>query len=158
MEWAFTAPYLLAERLGQDPLDAGAIAAADPDEFAAAFASRPALHRFPGSMAKRVQALCRYLVDAYDGDASALWSTAGDGAELVRRLKALPGFGEQKAKIFAALLGKQLGVRPPGWQEAAAPYGDDGVHRSVADVTGPDTLALVRDYKRSVKAAAKKSG
>ncbi|WP_103513285.1 HhH-GPD-type base excision DNA repair protein [Streptomyces sp. SM13] len=157
MEWAFTGPYSLAERMGTDDLDAGRIAAYDPDAFTELFTAKPALHRYPGSMAQRVQQLCQYLVAEYEGDASAVWRTATTGDELLGRLKALPGFGEQKAKIFLALLGKQLGVRPTGWREAAGPYGEAGSHRSVADITGPESLVEVRAYKQEAKAAAKKA-
>ena len=155
MERAFAAPRALADRLGAERLSAVAIAEADPEGFAALFGTPPALHRFPGSMAARVQALCRALVDSYDSDAAKLWRDASTGEELRRRLEALPGFGTQKAAIFLALLGKQLGVRPPGWREAAGPYGDADAMRSVADVTGPETLAAVREYKKQSKAAAK---
>jgi uncharacterized HhH-GPD family protein len=160
MERAFAGPYLLAQRLGLnadagDRLDAAAIADADPEEFAALFVGPPAVHRFPGAMAGRVQALCRQIADKYDGDAAALWRTAGSGRELLTRLRALPGFGEQKARIFVALLGKQFGVTPEGWREAAAAYGEDGSTRSVADVVGPETLRQVREYKRAAKAAQK---
>ncbi|MFD4125787.1 HhH-GPD-type base excision DNA repair protein [Streptomyces globisporus] len=155
MEWAFTGPYTLAERMGSDDLDAGRIAAYDPDAFTELFTTKPALHRYPGSMAKRVQQLCQYLVAEYGGDASAVWRDATTGDDLLERLKALPGFGAQKAQIFLALLGKQLGVRPPGWREAAGPYGEAGSHRSVADITGPESLVEVRAYKQEAKAAAK---
>ncbi|GGW08008.1 (Fe-S)-cluster assembly protein [Streptomyces globisporus] len=155
MEWAFTGPYTLAERMGSDDLDAGRIAAYDPDAFTELFTTKPALHRYPGSMAKRVQQLCQYLVAEYGGDASAVWRDAATGDDLLERLKALPGFGAQKAQIFLALLGKQLGVRPPGWREAAGPYGEAGSHRSVADITGPESLVEVRAYKQEAKAAAK---
>jgi uncharacterized HhH-GPD family protein len=153
MEKAFAGPHVLQERLGH--LDARRIAEHDPDDFAALVARTPAVHRFPGSMAKRLQDLCRALVDEYDGRAENVWAGVPDGAELLRRLKALPGFGTQKAQIFLALLGKQLGVQPPGWREAAGPYGEDGALRSVADVTGPETLQQVRAYKQAVKAEAK---
>ncbi|MGW6584720.1 MULTISPECIES: HhH-GPD-type base excision DNA repair protein [Streptomyces] len=155
MEWAFTGPYTLAERMGSDDLDAGRIAAYDPDAFTELFTTRPALHRYPGSMAKRVQQLCQFLVAEYGGDASAVWRDTTTGDDLLDRLKALPGFGAQKAQIFLALLGKQLGVRPPGWREAAGPYGEAGSHRSVADITGPESLVEVRAYKQEAKAAAK---
>jgi uncharacterized HhH-GPD family protein len=153
MEKAFRGPQVLLERLGA--LDARQIAEADPEHFAAVMATPPAVHRFPGSMAKRVQELCRALVEHYDGRAEAVWEDVADGPELLRRLQELPGFGAQKAKIFLALLGKQRGVQPPGWREAAGPYGEDGALRSVADVTSPQTLQEVRAYKQSVKAAAK---
>jgi uncharacterized HhH-GPD family protein len=155
MERAFGSPYVLAQRLGVDRLDAAALADADPDRLATLFSTPPALHRYPGSMAARVQSLCRLLVDRYDGDAAQLWETAATGAELRKRLQELPGFGEQKAKIFVALLGKQRGVRPEGWREAAGSYGDEGSTRSVADVTGPESLAKVREFKKQAKAAAK---
>jgi uncharacterized HhH-GPD family protein len=155
MEWAFGAPYRLAERLGADRLDAAQIAGYDPDELATVFSTPPALHRFPGSMAKRTQQLCRYLVDEYDGDAAAVWTGAADGADLVGRLGRLPGFGKQKAQIFAALLAKQLGVQPAGWPEATGTYGEPGVYRSVADITDDGSLARVREYKKQMKAAAK---
>ncbi|MEX2290123.1 MAG: HhH-GPD-type base excision DNA repair protein [Mycobacteriales bacterium] len=153
MEKAFRGPHVLRSRMGA--LDAGAIAAAEPEAFAALVAQTPAVHRFPGSMAARLQELCRVLVAQYDGRAEALWEEVADGAELLRRLEALPGFGRQKAQIFLALLGKQLGIQPAGWREAAGAYGEDGALRSVADVTGPESLQQVRAYKQSVKAAAK---
>jgi len=154
MEVAFAGPKKLADRMGR--LDASDIAAYDPDAFVALCSERPAVHRFPGSMAKRLQVLAQTLVDEYDGDAAALW-TAGepDGAEVLRRLKALPGFGEQKAKIFLALLGKQYGVRPTGWRQAAGDYGKAGTHMSVADVVDTGSLEKVRSYKKQAKAAAK---
>lgn len=155
MEWAFTGPYTVARRLHADDLDAAEIADYDPDAFVELLREKPAIHRYPASMAKRVQELCRFLVDHYGGDASALWKDAGSGAELLARLKALPGFGEQKAQIFLALLGKQYGVRPEGWREAAGSYGDEGSYRSAADITGPESLARVRAYKQEKKAAAK---
>jgi uncharacterized HhH-GPD family protein len=158
MEWAFSGPYTIATRMGADDLDARAIAAFDPAAFAALLAEKPAVHRYPSAMARRVQELCRYLVEHHDGDAEAVWRDAPDGAGLLARLSALPGFGTQKAQIFTALLGKRLGVRPPGWREAAGPYGEDGVHRSVADVTGPESLALVRAHKQEAKRAARRSG
>ena len=153
MEKAFKGPQVLLERMGT--LDAATIAGADPEEFAALVAKTPAVHRFPGSMAQRLQDLCRALVEQYDGRAEAVWQDVEDGRELLRRLEALPGFGKQKAQIFLALLGKQLGVQPAEWREAAGAYGDDGALRSVADVTSPETLQQVRAYKQSVKAAAK---
>ncbi|MEU4265153.1 HhH-GPD-type base excision DNA repair protein [Streptomyces sp. NPDC025273] len=155
MEWAFTGPFTLAGRMGSDDLDAQEIAAYDPEAFTGLFTAKPALHRYPGSMATRVQQLCQYLVAEYGGEASAVWADAATGAELLERLHALPGFGTQKAQIFLALLGKQFGVRPTGWREAAGPYGEAGSHRSVADITGPDSLAEVRAYKQRAKAAAR---
>jgi uncharacterized HhH-GPD family protein len=153
MEKAFHSPYELKERLGGE-LDATRIAEMDPDKLKAIFAERPALHRFPGSMATRTGDLCRALVDDYDGKAENLWQGVASGAELLENLKALPGFGDQKAKIFVALLGKRMGVQPHGWREAAGHYGQDGAY-SVADVTGPESLALVREYKQAAKAEAK---
>ncbi|MFD7017974.1 HhH-GPD-type base excision DNA repair protein [Streptomyces sp. NPDC059161] len=155
MEWAFSGPYTIATRMRVDDLDAGAIAAYDPEAFAELLKEKPAVHRYPGSMAKRIQSLCAFLVEEYGGDAAAVWTGAASGAELLGRLQALPGFGEQKAKIFLALLGKQFGVRPKGWREAAGAYGEAGCFRSVADITGPDSLVKVRAYKQQAKAAAK---
>ncbi|MFC8968229.1 HhH-GPD-type base excision DNA repair protein [Streptomyces sp. NPDC057094] len=155
MEWAFAGPYTIAQRMGSDDLDAHEIASYDPEKFAELLSAKPAVHRYPGSMGKRIHQLCQYLVEHYDGDASAVWKDAGDGAELLRRLKDLPGFGPQKAQIFLALLGKQLGVRPAGWREAAGAYGEAKSFRSVADITGPESLTKVRAHKQEMKAAAK---
>ncbi|GGV39902.1 HhH-GPD-type base excision DNA repair protein [Streptomyces spectabilis] len=157
MEWAFAGPYTIARRMGADDLDAHDIAAYDPEAFAALLATKPAVHRYPGSMAGRVQKLCQYLVEHYDGDAAGIWRDAGSGKELLGRLTELPGFGKQKAQIFLALLGKQLGVRPTGWREAAGSYGEAKVYRSAADITGPETLHKVRAYKQEQKAAAKRA-
>lgn len=154
MEKAFAGPYELARRLGHEP-DAAELAEYDPDALAAVFSERPALHRFPGAMAKRAQQLCQYLVEHYDGAAAKVWTGVDSGPELLKRLARLPGFGEQKARIFLALLAKQFDVRPAGWQEAAGHYGQEGVHRSVADVTDEDSLLKVRAYKQQAKAAAK---
>ena len=153
MEHAFAGPKKIADRIGG--FDVREIADYDPDEFAALCSQTPAIHRFPGSMAKRVQALAQVIVDEYGGDATALWSDGADGADVLRRLKALPGFGEQKAKIFLALLGKQYGVTPTGWRAAAGDYGKAGSHMSVADVKDPGSLQKVRAYKKEAKAAAK---
>ncbi|MCV7368614.1 Fe-S cluster assembly protein HesB [Mycolicibacterium duvalii] len=153
MEVAFSGPKKIADRLGG--FDAALIADYDPDRFAELFAQTPAVHRFPGSMAKRVQALAQVIVDEYGGDAAALWSDGADGADVLRRLKALPGFGEQKARIFVALLGKQYGVTPAGWRAAAGDYGKADVHMSVADVTDAGSLQKVREYKKQAKAKAK---
>lgn len=155
MEWAFAGPWTIARRLGSDDLDAHAIAAYEPEAFAALLSEKPAVHRYPGAMAKRVQQLCAYLVEHYEGDAAAVWADAGTGADLLARLRALPGFGEQKAQIFLALLGKRFGVRPRGWREAAGGYGPANVYRSAADITGPESLAKVRAHKQEAKAAAK---
>jgi uncharacterized HhH-GPD family protein len=150
METAFAGPKKIADRMGG--FDATAIADYHPDKFAALCSERPAVHRFPGSMAKRIQALAQIIVDRYDGDATALW-TAGDpdGTELLRRLKDLPGFGEQKARIFLALLGKQYAVTPTGWQTAAGEYGKAGTHISVADIVDARSLEQVRSYKKHQK-------
>ena len=156
MERAFTGPYELCARLGGEDLDAGAIAAMDPEEFAHLVARKPAVHRFPGAMAKRVQQLCQYLVEHHDGRAEAVWEGVEDGRELLRRLRALPGFGAAKAQIFVALLGKQLDVRPRGWREAAGEYGASGIYRSTADVTGPQALQRVRAQKKEAKAHQRK--
>ena len=155
MEWAFKGPWTIARRLGTDDLDAHDIAAQDPEAFAELLSRKPAVHRYPGSMARRIQQLCQYLVEHCDGDPEALWADAGSGRELLGRLQDLPGFGKQKAQIFLALLGKQLGVRPEGWREAAGPYGEATSFRSVADITGPESLAKVRAHKQEMKAAAK---
>ncbi|MCV7169087.1 Fe-S cluster assembly protein HesB [Mycobacterium manitobense] len=154
MEVAFAGPKKLADRLGG--LDARQVAEYDPEAFAALCAERPAVHRFPGSMAKRIQALAQVIVDQYDGNTAALWIDGDpDGAEVARRLKGLPGFGDQKARIFLALLGKQYGVTPKGWRAAAGDYGKAGSHMSVADVTDAGSLERVRSYKKQAKAAAK---
>jgi uncharacterized HhH-GPD family protein len=154
LEWAFRAPAELSRRLGT-PLDAKAIAAMDPEKLTALFAERPSLHRYPASMAKRVQALAVELVQDYDGDPTKVWKGAASGKDLLNRVKALPGFGEQKARIFVALLGKQLGVRPDGWTEASTPFGETGSFRSVADIVDEASLAKVRDTKKAMKVAAK---
>lgn len=155
MEWAFKGPATIAQRLGTDDLDAHEIAAHEPEAFAALLSQKPAVHRYPGSMAKRIQQLCQYLVEHYDGDAEAVWKDVPTGKDLLKRLAELPGFGKQKAQIFLALLGKQLGVRPTGWREAAGSYGEPDSFRSVADITGPDSLVKVRAHKQEMKAAAK---
>ena len=157
MERAFAGPRLLAERLGVDELSAAHLATADPDELVRIFRGPPAVHRYPGAMAARTQEVCRLLVERYGGDAAALWAGVPDAATLLRRIAELPGFGAQKSKIFVALLGKQYGVTPPGWREAAGPYGEDGARRSVADITGPESLAEVRRFKQEQKAAAKQA-
>jgi uncharacterized HhH-GPD family protein len=158
MERAFAGPGLLARRLGVTELDARELVAHDPEALVQIFRGPPAVHRYPGSMAARVQALAAAVVEQYDGDASLIWRDVEDGRELFRRLAALPGFGTQKAQIFTALLGKQRGVTPAGWREAAGGYGEDGVHRSVADVVDADSLVRVREYKQAKKAAAKSVG
>lgn len=155
MEKAFTSPQVLAERMGASRLDAAAIASHDPAEFESLFRQVPALHRFPAAMAKRVQALCQALVDRYEGEASQVWASATSGTELVSRIAGLPGFGEQKARIFTALLGKQFGVRPDGWSAAAGAYGETGSFRSVADVVDADSLRQVRAFKKEQKAISR---
>ncbi|WP_295658104.1 HhH-GPD-type base excision DNA repair protein [uncultured Nocardioides sp.] len=152
MEHAFRGPAKVIDRFGT--FDPAAIAAADPDEFAAMAAVTPAIHRFPGSMAARLQELARIVSEEYDGDASRIWTGAADGRDLLKRVMALPGFGRQKAQIFVALLAKQLGVRPDGWEKAVGAYAEAG-HRSVADVVDAASLQKVRDFKKAQKAEAK---
>jgi uncharacterized HhH-GPD family protein len=153
MEWAFAGPLKLRERMG-GRLDAAEIAALDPDKLTAVFKGPPALHRFPGSMAKRTQDLCQYLVDHHNGSAAVVWAGVEDGRELLRRVRALPGFGADKSKIFTALLAKRFGIRPAGWEEAAAPFSDDEP-RSVADIDSAESLQRVRAWKKMMKAAGK---
>ncbi|GAA5045375.1 HhH-GPD-type base excision DNA repair protein [Nocardia callitridis] len=154
MEQAFRGPKKLADRMGG--FDIHRIAEADPQAFEELAATPPAIHRYGRSMARRAQALAAYVLEHYDGKVENLWSVGDpDGKEVLRRLRALPGFGEQKAKIFLALLGKQRGVRPAGWRAAAGSYGDDGSRRSVADVVDAETLSQVREFKKQAKAAAK---
>ena len=155
MEKAFTSPQVLAERMATDRLDAHAIAGYDPQAFEELFRRAPALHRFPAAMAKRVQELCRTVDERYDGDAGRIWAEAGTGEELVDRITALPGFGRLKAQIFAALLGKQFGVRPPGWLAATGIFGAPDSFRSIADVVDADSLRKVREFKQAQKAAAR---
>jgi uncharacterized HhH-GPD family protein len=154
LERAFSAPLDLVRRLGHEPTVAE-LAEFDPVALAGIFSERPALHRYPKAMAGRVQDVARLIVDQYDSEPERLWTTAGTGDELLKRVSALPGFGAQKAKIFVALLGKQFGVRPPGWREAAGAFGAEGSHLSVADIFDADSLARVRSYKQELKAAAK---
>ncbi len=154
MERAFYGPYLLASRLGGARLDASRIAGEDADRLVAVFTGPPAIHRYPGSMAQRAQALCRLVAEKYDGDAEQIWRAATDGRELLRRLQELPGFGKQKAQIFVALLGKQLRVTPEGWREVAGDYGREGTTMSVADVVDATSLQAVRAYKQERKRAA----
>ncbi len=154
METAFAGPLKISQRTGS--LGAKELADYDEDALAEVFRETPAVHRYPGSMAGRVQALCRAVVDEWGGDASAIWTEGDpDGKTVLKRLKALPGFGEQKAKIFLALLGKQYGFTGAGWREAAGAYGEEGSFRSVADIVSPESLAKVRETKRAAKAAAK---
>ncbi|AVP66775.1 Fe-S cluster assembly protein HesB [Rhodococcus hoagii] len=154
METAFAGPKKLDDRLGG--LDVHKIAEMSPDDFIAVCAQPPAVHRFPKSMGERIQSLCGYIVEHYDGDTAAIWTSGRpSGKEVLKRLKALPGYGDQKARIFLALLGKQIGVQPEGWREAAGAYGDEGSRRSIADVVDRQTLLEVREFKQAAKAAAK---
>jgi len=154
LEKAFSSPYVLTERLGHVP-DAAELAGMSEDDLVAVFSQPPALHRFPGSMAKRVQAMCQVVVEQYGGDVTTVWTGATGGKDLLERVSALPGFGKQKAQIFVALLGKQYGVDVPGWREAAGDFGPEGTYKSVADIRDTESLARVRDYKKQMKAAAK---
>jgi uncharacterized HhH-GPD family protein len=154
METAFSGPLKIAQRVGS--VDAATLASYDPDAFADAFKKTPAVHRFPGSMAARVQSLCAAIQQDWGGHAAAIWMQGDpDGATVLKRLRKLPGFGEQKAKIFLALLGKQYGYTGAGWREAAGAYGEEGSFRSVADIVSPESLTKVREHKRAMKAAAK---
>jgi uncharacterized HhH-GPD family protein len=154
MEVAFKGPQKLVDRLGK--LDVHEIAEYDPEKFATLATTPPAIHRYGGSMAKRVQALCQFIVETYDGKADRIWKQGKpDGPEIFKRLKALPGYGDQKAKIFLALLGKQFGLKAEGWREAAGAYGEEGSRRSIADVTDDTSLQEVRSFKKAAKAAAK---
>lgn len=155
LEKAFVGPYRLAGRMGVERLDATQIADYDPAAFAELYATPLAIHRFPGSMAERTQKLARAVADEYDGDAAKIWTGAKDGKDLFKRLSALPGFGKMKAQIFIALLGKQFGVQPEGWREAAGVYGEEGSLRSVADIRDAASLAKVREFKKQMKAEAK---
>ncbi|MCU1395094.1 MAG: hypothetical protein JWM34_3522 [Ilumatobacteraceae bacterium] len=152
MEWAFTGPATLLARLGH--LDPALITEMSEDDFVAVCCARPAIHRFPAAMGKRIHALCGVLSSTYGDDIEALWSSASDGADLYARLRRLPGFGDEKAKIFIAILGKRAGLALPGWREAAGAFGDD-VPRSVADIHSPESLAVVRVWKKEQKAAKK---
>jgi len=152
MEWAFKGPATLVERLGR--LDAAEIAAMDPDAFVEVFSAKPALHRFPESMGRRTHELCRYVTDHYDGDAGAIWAGVDNADDLMARVRALPGYGDEKSRIFVAMLAKRLGVRPDGWEQATAPFSDDQP-RSVADIDSPESLARVREWKKAMKAKGK---
>jgi uncharacterized HhH-GPD family protein len=155
MEHAFRGPWKILDRFGT--LDPTRIAQAEPSAFADLCATPPAIHRYGRSMAARVQQLAAVVRDEYGGQAQTIWEGASDADDLLARLRALPGFGDQKARIFAALVGKQLGVRPAGWQEAIGPYAEDGSYRSVADVVDAESLQKVREFKQAAKAAAKAS-
>lgn len=150
MEWAFAGPAKLRDRLGH--LDASTIAAMDQDEFVQVCCAKPAIHRFPASLGRRVHELCTVLAAEYGGAAQQIWADVADGDELYGRLRALPGYGDEKARIFVAILGKRMSVQPTGWQQAAGAFGDD-TPRSVADIDSPERLAVVREWKRAAKAA-----
>jgi len=152
MEWAFKGPATLVDRLGH--LEVAAVAEMDPEEFLEACSTKPAIHRFPRSMAGRIQDLCHHIVDHHNGDPAEVWTGAADGSDLAKRLQALPGYGAEKTKIFVAILAKRMGHRPDGWEVAAGPFADD-VPRSVADIDGPQALATVRAWKKAQKAAGK---
>ncbi|WP_395159017.1 HhH-GPD-type base excision DNA repair protein [Ilumatobacter sp.] len=152
MEWAFAGPATLKQRLGH--LNPAAIAALDEASFVAICCEQPAIHRFPASMGKRIQQVCAFLVEHHDGDAANIWRDADSGRDIFRRLKALPGYGDEKSKIFVAILAKTQGVAPDGWREAAGKFGDD-VPRSVADIHDEASLAVVREWKKEQKAAKK---
>jgi uncharacterized HhH-GPD family protein len=154
LEKAFSGPLELVRRLGHEPTVAE-LAEFDPDALAEIFSERPALHRYPRAMAARVQDLARLIMEQYDGEPAHVWESASSGTQLLKQVAALPGFGAQKAQIFVALLGKQLGVRPDGWQEASGAFGDEGTRYSVADITDEETLSQVRAHKAALKAAAK---
>ncbi len=152
MEHAFRGPAKIVERFGT--FDPSAIAEAEPEAFTAMASETPAIHRFPGSMSARLQELARIVVETYGGDASRIWTEASSGKDLLKRIQALPGFGKQKAQIMTALIAKQVGVRPEGWEKAVGDYALDG-YRSVADVVDGDSLQKVRDFKKAAKASAK---
>jgi uncharacterized HhH-GPD family protein len=153
MEWAFKGPHTLKERLS-GTLDPATIAAMDPEQVEALFKDKPAIHRFPGSMAKRTHAVAQFVTDNYDGDTAAIWATAADGQQLYDRLRELPGYGDEKAKIFMAILGKRMGVTPTGWEVVAAPFSDD-TPRSVADIDSDEAFQRVRAFKKEMKAKGK---
>jgi uncharacterized HhH-GPD family protein len=152
MEWAFKGPATLRDRLGG--LDAADIAAMDPDAFVEVFSTKPALHRFPGSMGRRTHELCTYISDTYGGDAAAIWTGVDNADELMVRVRAMPGYGDEKSRILVAMLAKRLGVQPAGWEQATAPFSDDQP-RSVADIDSPESLARVREWKKAMKAKGK---
>jgi len=157
MEAAFAGPRRILDRLPGEPgrIDPVLVADMSEEDLAAVMAGPPAVHRYHASMGRRLHELAGAVRDTYDGDTARLWSQAADGADLLRRLKALPGFGDQKARIFVALLGKQLGVTPDGWREASGEYGEVGVHRSAADVVDEESVAKVREFKQARKAAGR---
>ena len=153
MEWAFRGPWTLQERLG-GTLNCALIASMEPDAVVTLFCAKPALHRYPAAMARRTHELCNFTVDNYDGDVEALWRDTTSGSELYRRLRELPGFGDEKAKIFMAILAKRFGIRPRGWKTAAVPF-SDATPRSVADIHSPESLARVRAFKKAKKEQGK---
>lgn len=153
MEWAFRSPFTLSQRLGER-FNATDIAAMDPEDLVAAFCEKPALHRYPAAMARRAHAVCEHIVDNYGGDPRRIWNRVPDGHELFRRVNAIPGFGDEKARIFVALLAKRFGRTPEGWEEAVSPFGDDQP-RSAADVSSPERFAEVRAWKKAQKAAGR---
>ena len=152
MEWAFLGPFTLRNRLGH--LDPRVIADMDEEEFVTICCAKPAIHRFPASLGRRLHALCVMLTADYNGNASDLWKSCPSGDDLYRRLRLLPGYGDEKAKIMIAILGKRFGIQPDGWRDAADKFGDD-VPRSVADIHGAESLAQVREWKKAQKAARK---
>jgi uncharacterized HhH-GPD family protein len=154
MERAFIAPHLLAQRIGGE-LTPQHLLDMDMAEIEKVFGEKPALHRFPSSMAKRVVEVARIVSDTYDGDAGAIWREAKDGDDLMKRLTSLPGFGKDKARIFIALLGKQVGLEVPGWQQACDPFGNEGTFMSVADIVDAESMTQVRNFKQAMKAAKK---
>jgi uncharacterized HhH-GPD family protein len=157
LEKAFRGPADLQARLGR-PLDAGVIAAMDPEDLIEIFRLKPAIHRFPASMAGRVHELCRVVATDYAGKATRVWKEAADGPDVLARVGALPGFGDMKARIFVALLGKQLGLKARGWEAASAPFSEPGAHRSLADIVDAASLQQVRQFKQAMKAAQKAGG
>ncbi|MEO5973811.1 MAG: HhH-GPD-type base excision DNA repair protein [Ilumatobacteraceae bacterium] len=150
MQWAFTGPNTIRDRLGH--IDAKRIANMDVDDFVAMCRVKPAVHRFPNSMAKRIHAMCAVIATSYEGDGANIWLGVDDAKELFRRLRDLPGFGDEKSQIFVALLGKRIGIRPKGWEKVAGAF-SDGQPRSVADINSPDALLKVRGYKKKQKVA-----
>jgi len=152
MEWAFTGPWTLRERLGH--LDAGKIAAMPRDDFVDVCRDKPAIHRFPKSMGERAHAVCEHVVERYDGDAAAIWSDGADAKTVYKRLREVPGYGDEKTKIFLAILAKRFGIKPEGWEQVAGPFADD-TPRSVADVSSEEALQEVRRWKKAQKAAKK---
>jgi uncharacterized HhH-GPD family protein len=152
MEWAFTGPFTLRERLGH--LDAGKIAAMPVEDFVDVCREKPAIHRFPKSMGERAHAVCEHVVETYDGEAERIWTEAADARDLYDRLRAVPGYGDEKTKIFVAILAKRFDIRPDGWEDVAGPFADE-TPRSVADVSSEEALLEVRRWKKAQKAAKK---